>query len=171
MIRQISSQVQSSKSATEALQQVYQTLLRAETALSWSNPAETEEELSLLLEGLSEVKEGLSELKDEVSQTAADQRIFRQMESSVEQSISSIEKVVQNPQNATPLKSSKSAVLSSIGRMEDLSQNLEKASLNVMRISSAYVPLSDSRTDLTSLYGLSTAYQTSGLGVALDQVS
>ena len=177
MVQQISTQVQSSKSATEALQQVYQALLKADQTLqSGGDPSTIQGELNKLHKSLEEVQVGLDELQDDVGSAAADRRIFQQGKVSVDQSVKSLGQIFDNPSNTTPLKLAKSSTLSSIGRMEDLSRNLEQASINVMRISSAYVALpSAGGADLTSLYGLSTASQVPGfrqnVGVALDQVS
>lgn len=180
MVRQISTQVQSSKSATEALQQVFQTLERAEEAIAagqqGADPQAVKDELTRLSEGLQEVQVGLEDLKSEVGTAAADQRIFQQVKASVDRSVTALERVEADSSQTTAVAQAKSSVLSSISRMEDLSRNLEKASLNVMRISSAYVELpSASAGNFNSLYDLSTPTHAllirQNLGVALDQVS
>jgi len=177
MIRQLSTQVQSSKSATEALRQVYQTLQRVEQTVSDVKGADSvvaRKELDRLYEGLKEVQGGLTSLKDEVGTAAADRRIFAQVSNSVDQSLRAVGQVRENPKSLAPLRTAQNHLLSSIGRMENLSQNLEKASMNVMRISSSYASYPSSGNDLSSLYGLSTAripaYR-ENLGLALDRVS
>ena len=139
MISQMASEKESADSAELLLQEVYQRLRTAREDVA-SGSTQNASNLATLADDLVTTQTSLTELKLEAQSSSSSRRLFTIVQQAVSDAIGSVSQASKLSTNlgANVLQQGERRVLAAITRTNNLSQNLEQASLNIVKVQRAY---------------------------------
>ena len=139
MLTTLASEKKSADSAELLLQEVAQRLRSAREVVA-SGPEKTSSNWASLKKDLTTTQGSLKDLEKQSQSSASSRRLFSIVRQAVNEALGSANRaeVLGSTQGVSALQQGERQVLAAIARTNHLSQDLEKASLNVFKVQKAY---------------------------------